>query len=102
MGRDNSDNLTDISAAPVHDHCRYPSLMTCRVSSITYAQTKAQYTSNPMSRENTQWANLWIFGAYYHSKYADKEVKVNADGDSVSDYRNLLPKDRQEIRLEVS
>lgn len=45
---------------------------------------------------------LDIWGLLSDSKYAGKEVKVVADGDPVPDYTNLVLKDGQEIRLEMS
>jgi hypothetical protein len=53
-------------------------------------------------REYTLGQFLDIWGILSNSKYAGKEVKVIADGNPVSDYRNLVLKDGQEIRLEVS
>jgi hypothetical protein len=53
-------------------------------------------------REYTLGQFLDIWGILSDSKYAGKEVKVIADGNPVSEYKNLVLKDGQEIRLEVS
>ncbi|AIF84733.1 hypothetical protein NTE_02691 [Candidatus Nitrososphaera evergladensis SR1] len=53
-------------------------------------------------RDYTLGQLLDIWGVMSDSKYAGKEVKVIADGSPVPDFKNLVLKDGQEIRLEVS
>lgn len=47
-----------------------------------------------------QYLDIW--GILSDNKYADKQVKVIADGTLVSDYRSLVLKDGQEIRIDIS
>jgi hypothetical protein len=53
-------------------------------------------------RDYTLGQFLDIWGVLSDNRYAGKEVKATADGNAVADYRNLVLKDGQEIRLEVS